>query len=156
MTENENILNGEITEEEPQVHFEEKRICKYCGRELNAGFDFCTYCGKSQLEETLPAKPVKDKANTPPVIKAKKKNPLKIVLLVLSLVSFGIAAFFFVAGSIAWGSLGALNSSGNVFGNLFGSTDVSVFIIVLANIVASYLSALFFMLAGIVLLMFRK
>lgn len=155
MNEETNNINEPIIEE-AQIHTEETVVCKYCGRELNSEFDFCTFCGKSRSETPIPVTRVQEEKKAPPVIKAKKRNPADIILFILSLTSFGAALVFFFTGMLSWASAGSVGGSNSMFGNLFGSSDMSVYIISFINVVAAYLTSIVFMLAGIVFLMFRK
>ncbi len=139
---------------ESEINKEETIKCRYCGRELNENFEFCVYCGKNQSDVPMPVKPREEKKK-PLSVKPKKKKASNIVLFILSLVLFGAGAVFFVLGIINWLGLGMI-SSGSVFGNLFGSVDVSSYIIAFINIVASFFCSVIFMLAGIAVNMYRK
>ncbi len=147
------VINEEIAEETYQ---EEKHLCRYCGREMNTDFEFCIYCGKSQKETVLPAvKTPQEKKKTAPVVKAKKKNALSVALLVLSIVFFSLSLVFFLMGVLSWAGAGALTTE-SVFGNMFGSVDVSSYILCMINVVASFFSSLIFMFAGLIMLILKK
>ena len=103
----------------------------------------------------MAVKATEAKRKIAPVIKAGRKNLKDKVLLILSLVCFALGLVFFAAGVISWAGIGAV-SSGSVFGNLFGSVDVSSYIIAFINIVSSFLAAVVFILGGMAFKMFTK
>ncbi len=146
------VINEEITEE---TYREEKQLCRYCGREMNTDFEFCIYCGKSQKDTVLPAVKTVAEKKKAPVVKPKKKNAFSVVFLVISLIFFSLSFVFFLMGVLSWAGAGAI-TTGSVFGNMFGSVDVSSYILCLINIVAAFFSSLIFMFAGFVMLFLRK
>lgn len=158
----ENIINDEINGSEAdngavdnETYKEETKKCRYCGREMNTNFDFCIYCGKNQSDIRIPVRVEAEKKKAAPVIRVKKKKTSQIVYLALSIASFSIAFIFFVSGMLSWLGAGAI-TAGSVFGNIFGSTDVSVYIVSLINVTASLLSSVIFVLAGFVLLYLKN
>lgn len=138
-----------------EINKEKTKNCRYCGRELNTNFDFCIYCGKNQSDVPSPVKPLEEKRKISSVIKAGKKSLKDKVLLILSLVCFAIGLVFFAIGIVNWAGIGVI-SAGSVFGNLFGSVDVSSYIIAFINIVSSFLSAVVFILGGMAFQLFRR
>ena len=149
------FVNEEIKED---GYEEEKRSCRYCGREMNTDFDFCIYCGKSQNETVLPAvKPVLNKENDIPVVKVKKKKKKvnSVLLLAFSITFFVVALIFFFGGFISWMGTSSVTTD-SIFGSMFGSVDVSSYIISFMNVVASFLASLIFMFAGFIMLTLRK
>ena len=150
------IINEETCEES---YKEERRLCRYCQRELNTNFDFCIYCGKSQKDTGVPAlKQEPEKKKTASVVKPKKKrNAVSAVLISFSVFSFFLALIFFINGLLSWAGLGAVSASaGGVFGNVFGGNDVSSYIVCLINTFSSFFVTIIFMLAGMTLLFARK
>jgi len=139
-----------LSEEAPEISEVEPSLCRFCKREINPAFDFCTYCGKSQLD--IPAViPHKEEAeNEIPKAapkKAKKKKTSKIVFLILSIVCFAIAFIMFLTGNLA--ILSAQSpASKDVFGSLFGSSDNSQILLAILNSVTALLSSLIFTVLG--------
>lgn len=142
-----NLFDESETEE-----IEEKQKCKYCGRELSTGFDFCIYCGKNLVHDydaylKKAGFGVKSDEN---VIKAKKNLDLYKIYTAAALVFFGFAALFFLLGLIGSGSIDD-KAYGNAFGG-YGGAGVNEFL----KVISDYFCTLIFMFAGYILLRIRK
>lgn len=147
-------LFDEVSKEES----EEKQKCKYCGRELSTDFEFCIYCGKNldekipEISKSMEIKPVKkDK-----IIAVKKKQSSDFVLTLLAILFFAVALCFFVAALISNGLMeNPVSQAGSAF-DIFGSSETTVDLSGLSNVISNYFNTLIFMLAGYILLRIRK
>lgn len=134
----------------PEISEVETSYCRFCKRELNPDFDFCTFCGKSQRE--IPAvipTPVEPEREIPKAIppKKKKKRISNILFMVFSLTSFAVAFILLISGIFA-----AITAKGpasqDVFGSLFGSSDNSHILYAILNSVTCLLASLIFTVTG--------
>lgn len=138
-----------------ETYKEEKQICRYCGREMNENFEFCIYCGKSQKNTVLPAVENFSQKKKAPVVKPLKKNAFSTFLLVMSVVFFSASLLFLLSGLLSWVGAGVI-TTGSVFDNMFGSTDVSAYILCMIDVAASFFLTLIFMFAGFIMMFLRK
>ena len=134
----------------------ETNKCKFCGRELSVGFDFCTYCGKSQKDvPAIKPEPEKIPEKTIPVKKAHRKFDSP-VLFAFATVFFVLAALTFIIALINLSQVGAVKSGNNPFGGLFSSDDNSELIKSMINITANLLTSILFTVTGFFLMILRK
>lgn len=150
-------LNDTKEPAQPDTEFveAETKKCRFCGRLLHSGFDFCTYCGKSQKD--IPAIrpiPEREAPKRAPEIKAAPKNG-SVLFSVFAMIAFSVAFFFLVIAFIDLGAAGASTSS-SAFGGFFQTEDNSELIRSAMYAVSYLLTSLIFTVTGFFLLILKK
>ena len=152
-TVNDNVKSEPSYEEE--VFEAETKKCKFCGRDLNVGFDFCTYCGKSQKDIPV-VKPAAEQFKTKPSAKPVRKKFDSPVLFAFAMASFAIAAVCLVIALINFATTGAPAGGEDFFGGFFSGEDNSELIKTLIGIITHLLISVIFTITGFFLMLLRK
>ena len=132
---------------QPEILDEVKvKNCIHCGMEIESKFQFCTFCGKSQLSQPVESK---DPTSEKQVVKKRVvyrekviKNKLKTLLFSFSIAFFSLSGISFLAGLIKM--LFGSNASVSIFG-----TDTGTLILNATVILSCFLMSILFTILGI-------